>query len=129
LWVKSLFSTVKVLQRSRGPSICRPKYFAGRAQRETWNNTEAAMISITADQLFLISEIQWQQNLCHIDPKFLTARFVASPGFHVCLPRWCWKQDCERWLSKTGALPIAEFELTDELRERVDDHDLMRREH
>ena len=84
------------------------------------------MISITADQLFLISEIQWQQNLCHIDPKSLTARFVASPGFFLCLPRWPSKQDRERWLAKTEALPIAENELTDELRDRVDRHDLMR---
>ena len=86
------------------------------------------MISITADQVFLISEIQRQQNLCHIDPKFLTARFVASPGFYVCFPRWCSSQDRERWLAKTSALPITESELTDELRERVDHHDLMRRQ-
>ena len=86
------------------------------------------MISITADQLFLISEIQWQQNLCHIDPKFLTARFVASPGFYLCLPHWCSKQDRERWLAKTEAMTITEAELTEELKERVDHHDLMRRE-
>ena len=32
-------------------------------------------------ELYLFSEIRWKQNLCHIDPKFLTARFIASPGF------------------------------------------------
>jgi len=79
-------------------------------------------------ELYLISEIRWQQNLAHIDPKFLTARFVASPGFYLCLPHWCSKQDRERWLAKTEALPTIESELTEELRDRVEHHDLMRRD-
>jgi hypothetical protein len=83
---------------------------------------------ITATELFLISEIRWQENLCHIDPQFLTARFVALPGFYICLPRWCSKQDRERWIAKTEALPIAEGELNEELQDLVDHHDLMRRE-
>jgi len=84
---------------------------------------------ITATELFLISEIRWQQNLCHIDPQFLTARFVASPGYFLCLPRWPSKLDRERWIAKTQALSIEENELTDELRDRVDHHDLMRRDY
>ena len=78
-------------------------------------------------ELYLISEIRWQQNLCHIDPHFLTARFTASPGFYLCLPRWCSKQDRERWLVKTQAMPITDSELTEELKDLVDHHDLMRR--
>lgn len=86
------------------------------------------MMSITAEQLYLTSEIRWQQNLCHLDPEFLTARCTAVPGFYLCLPRWCTKQDRERWLTKTEAMPIADNELTEKLRELVDHHDLMRRE-
>ena len=84
--------------------------------------------AITASELFLVSEIRWQQNLCHIDPQFLTACFAPVPGFYVCLPRWCSKQDRERWLAKTEAMPISESELTEEVRKRIDHHDLMHRD-
>jgi hypothetical protein len=80
---------------------------------------------LTADTFYVVSEIRWQQNLCHISPDYFGATCQVLPGFFVALPRWCSPQDRARWLAKADARQVSESELNTEIRERINHHDLM----